>query len=187
MASKTHGATRSSSKARSQKAKRGRDGVKPTSSFGKFANEAARIAGRPVSFCLAVLVLVAWAVSGPMFGFSDTWQLVINTVTTLVTFLMVFLIQSSQNRDSEAIQIKLDELVRAMDGAHLALLDLEELDESDLDRIRADYRALADQARRDLRAGRSDTSTPEATGAAPRDSGARTRKPRRRRSPATRA
>ena len=163
------------------KAKSGRGGVKPKTSFGRFANAAAHLAGRPVAFCLAVLVLVVWAVCGPVFGFSDTWQLVVNTITTLITFLMVFLIQSSQNRDSEAIQIKLDELVRSMQGAHLALLDLEELDEADLERIRADYLMLAEKARRDLRAGHPDTDTPD-TG-----SPVRTRKPRRRRTSAPRA
>src|SRR5262249_4231218 len=145
--------------------------LKAVHSFDRFANAAARAAGRPVAFVLAMVVLMAWAASGPLFGFSDTWQLVINTITTLITFLMVFVIQSSQNRDSEAIQIKLDELVRAMEGAHVALLDLEELDEHDLDVIRADYRALAERARRDLRAGRVDTYTP--------DTGSRAAKPRR--------
>ena len=95
-----------------------------------------------------------WAVSGPLFGFSDTWQLVINTGTTIVTFLMVFLIQNTQNRDSEAMQVKLDELIRSIEGAHLALLDLEELEDKDLDRICKDYRELAKEARRDLREGK---------------------------------
>ena len=154
--------------------------MKAVHSFDRFANAVARLAGRPISFVLAVTVLLGWAASGPMFGFSDTWQLVINTITTLITFLMVFVIQSSQNRDSEAIQIKLDEVVRAMEGAHLALLDLEELDEDDLDVIREDYRALAEQARRDLRAGRVDTHTPDTGG------GAKARRPRRQRTTAKR-
>ena len=106
-------------------------------------------------------VILIWAVSGPLFGFSDTWQLVINTGTTIVTFLMVFLIQNTQNRDSEAIQVKLDELIRSMEGAHLALLDLEELDEKDLDRIIKDYHDLARRAREELKQGKSDTDVRE--------------------------
>jgi low affinity Fe/Cu permease len=110
---------------------------------------------------VAVGIIVLWAATGPLFGFSDTWQLIINTGTTIITFLMVFLIQNTQNRDSEAIQVKLDELIRSIDGAHLALLDLEELDDDDLDRICHDYRELAKQARRDLREGKSDTDVRE--------------------------
>jgi low affinity Fe/Cu permease len=94
---------------------------------------------------------VAWAVTGPLFGFSDTWQLVINTGTTIITFLMVFLIQSTQNRDSEAMQVKLDELIRATHGAQNALLDLEELEEEELDRIKAGYEEMAERARGQLR------------------------------------
>ncbi len=96
----------------------------------------------------AVSVIVVWAVTGPIFGFSDTWQLVINTGTTIVTFLMVFLIQNTQNRDSEAVQVKLDELIRVMEGAHNALLNLEELDEKELDLIRVSYVKLAEEARK---------------------------------------
>jgi low affinity Fe/Cu permease len=120
-----------------------------------------RIAGRPIAFATAVGLVVVWAITGPLFGFSNTWQLVINTGTTVITFLMVFLIQATQNRDSEAIQVKLDELIRAMRGAHLALLDLEELEEKDLQRISAEYRALAEQARKDMRQGKSDTDIRE--------------------------
>jgi low affinity Fe/Cu permease len=98
---------------------------------------------------------------GPVFGFSDTWQLIINTGTTIVTFLMVFLIQNTQNRESEAVQIKLDELTRAIQGAHNALLDLEELTESDLERIRGHYEQLARDARNQLKRGHMDTGTPE--------------------------
>ncbi|HEY0683283.1 MAG TPA: low affinity iron permease family protein [Steroidobacter sp.] len=134
---------------------------KKRSGFARFAQAASRAAGRPSAFIAAVAIIVGWAVSGPLFGFSDTWQLVINTGTTIVTFLMVFLIQNTQNRDSEALQIKLDELLRSIDGAHLALLDLEELDEKDLDRIRDDYRKLARRARRDLAEGKSDTDVRE--------------------------
>jgi low affinity Fe/Cu permease len=137
--------------------------VKPRTSFGRFANWAAHAAGRPLTFCGAVAILLVWGMTGPLFDFSDTWQLVVNTATSLITFLMVFLIQNTQNRDSEAIQIKLDELVRSVKGAHLALLDLEELEDADLDRIRDDYCKLAERARRALRSGRSDTDTPEIT------------------------
>src|SRR5262245_29015967 len=129
--------------------------------FTRFAKATARAAGHPATFCVAVAVIVLWAATGPLFGFSDTWQLVINTGTTIITFLMVFLIQNTQNRDPEAIQVKLDELIRSIDGAHLALLDLEELDDHDLNRICTDYRELAKQARRDLRAGKSDTDVRE--------------------------
>ena len=131
------------------------------SGFTRFAKSTARKAGHPATFCVAVAIIVSWAASGPLFGFSDTWQLIINTGTTIVTFLMVFLIQNTQNRDSEAIQVKLDELIRSIEGAHLALLDLEELDDQDLDRICGDYRDLAKQARKDLRAGKSDTDVRE--------------------------
>ena len=117
--------------------------------------------GRPVAFWLAIGLLVAWGISGPLFGFTDTWQLMINTTTTIITFLMVFLIQATQNRDSEAIQVKLDELIRATEGAHTALLDLEELEEGELDRIHRDYEALAKHAREDLRRGKSDEHVPE--------------------------
>ena len=117
--------------------------------FQRFAGSVARYSGRPVTFVLAVLVVVGWAVTGPMFGFGDTWQLVINTGTTIVTFLMVFLIQNTQNRDSTAVQIKLDELIRSSQ-AHNALLNLEELDEVILERIRRRYCLLAENARNEL-------------------------------------
>jgi low affinity Fe/Cu permease len=120
---------------------------KPLSNFTSFAKWASHATGRPATFISAVLLILLWAVSGPFFGFSNTWQLVINTCTTIVTFLMVFLIQNTQNRDTEALQIKLDELIRAVKGAHDALLDLEELDEEELDLIRADYIKLAKKAR----------------------------------------
>jgi low affinity Fe/Cu permease len=130
--------------------------------FGRFANGVARAMGHPLAFVLAVVIILGWAVMGPVFGFSDTWQLVINTSTTIVTFLMVFLIQNTQNRDSVALQLKLDELIRAIPGAHNALLDLEELEEADLERLRDLYEALARRARADLQQGLVDTDTPEA-------------------------
>src|SRR5688572_32867594 len=120
---------------------------KRQSSFAQFAKWASRATGHPQAFIFAISLILVWGLSGPLFGFSDTWQLVINTTTTIMTFLMVFLIQSSQNRDSEAIQIKLDELIRVLDGAHNALLDLEDLEEDELDEIRKEYELLAQKAR----------------------------------------
>jgi low affinity Fe/Cu permease len=121
--------------------------TKPRSWFTRLTNATARASGRPMTFAIAFAVVLIWAVTGPMFGFSDTWQLVINTGTTIVTFLMVFLIQSTQNRDGEALQVKLDEIIRALGNAQNELLDLEELDEKELDRIRETYRAMARDAR----------------------------------------
>jgi low affinity Fe/Cu permease len=132
---------------------------KKSSWFSDFARKTARAAGQPVVFALAAAVIVLWLITGPFFGFSDTWQLIINTGTTIVTFLMVFLIQNTQNRDSEAMHIKLDELIRAINGAHNALLNLEDLGEKELDRIRADYTRLAEEARETLLEKR--TGTPE--------------------------
>src|SRR5688500_8103439 len=132
-----------------------------SSVFSRFSRWVAGISGRPFIFILAVTVIVVWAVTGPLFGFSDTWQLVINTGTTIVTFLMVFLIQNTQNRDSEALQIKLDELIRATEGAHNALLNLEDLEEQELDRIRSSYGELAKEAREDLQKGIGDTGRPD--------------------------
>jgi low affinity Fe/Cu permease len=116
--------------------------------FDHLAKLAARFTGRPLAFGLAVLVVLAWLVTGPLFGFSDTWQLVINTGTTVVTFLMVFLIQNTQARDTEAIQIKLDELIRVTDAASNSLMDLEELDEGTLDAHRERYEAIARNTRK---------------------------------------
>lgn len=121
-----------------------------TSIFSRFARWIAAVTGRPLIFILAVSVIIVWAITGPIFGFSDTWQLVINTGTTIITFLMVFLIQNTQNRDTEALQIKLDELIRAVKGARNEVLDLEELDEAELDQIRKEYLELAEHARRHI-------------------------------------
>ena len=137
--------------------------TKPRTWFTRFAKWTSRATGRPLTFSLALIVIVAWVVTGPLFGFSDTWQLVINTGTTIVTFLMVFLIQNTQYRDAEAIQVKLDELIRLSKGGHNALLDLEELEEDELDRIRRSYARIAEQARDRLRRGQSDTDVPELT------------------------
>jgi low affinity Fe/Cu permease len=134
---------------------------KSTSWFHGFSKSTARLTGRPIAFFLAVLVIVVWLATGPIFHWSDTWQLVINTGTTVVTFLMVFLIKSTQNSDTEAIHIKLDELIRNNEGAHNVLLDLEELEERELDRIRADYGRLATEARELLRQGGKDTDRPD--------------------------
>jgi low affinity Fe/Cu permease len=129
--------------------------------YSKFAKNTARFCGRPPVFAVAVAVIVVWILSGPMFGFSDTWQLVINTGTTIITFLMVFLIQNTQNRDTEAIQLKLDELIRATKGAHNVLLDLEDLEEDNLEEFKRKYQALAIAARQNLGQGNKDTGTPE--------------------------
>ena len=129
--------------------------------FSTIARRIAVLAGRPLTFFLAVTLIVAWALSGPLFGFSDTWQLVVNTATTIITFLMVFLIQNTQNRDTEAIQLKLDELIRATQGAHNAMLRLEEMDDEQVERYRASYAKLAAAARDKLEAGELDTDSPE--------------------------
>jgi low affinity Fe/Cu permease len=113
--------------------------------FRKFAHRIATGAGSPWAFLVAVLTLVVWAVSGPIFGFSDTWQLVINTGTTIVTFLIVFLIQNTQNRDARAIHLKLDELIRAMEGARTSLVDLEELSDDELVKLECEFRALREK------------------------------------------
>jgi low affinity Fe/Cu permease len=134
--------------------------MKKNSWFNIFAKTSARATGRPLAFILALGTIVVWAVTGPIFGFSDTWQLVINTSTTIVTFLMVFLIQNTQNRDSEAVQIKLDELIRATAGAHTALLDLEELDDKHLQKIKRCYEEIATKSRAAMKKGEEDTGTP---------------------------
>ena len=134
--------------------------MKHPDAYTRFATGASRFCGRPGVFILALGVVLAWIVSGPVFGFSDTWQLVINTGTTIVTFLMVFLIQNSQNRDTAAIQIKLDELIRATRGAHNALLDLEELEDKELQIFRDRYEKLAQAARDAIAGGGLDTESP---------------------------
>jgi low affinity Fe/Cu permease len=115
--------------------------------FNRIAKATARATGHPMAFILALSLIIVWAVSGPLFNFSDTWQLVINTGTTIATFLMVFLIQNTQNRDTAALQLKLDELIRVQHGARNALLDLEELSEDELEEVRARYEEMAKKAR----------------------------------------
>lgn len=122
--------------------------------FTRFAEKTAAWAGHPSTFLAAFSIILVWAVSGPIFGFSDTWQLVINTGTTIITFLMVFLIQNSQNRDTRAIHLKLDELIRSHNRANTAMMDLEELSEDELASIRDEYEELAKEARHELRKGK---------------------------------
>jgi low affinity Fe/Cu permease len=113
--------------------------------FAHFAQQVARVTGRPTAFTLAVLGILVWGATGPLFGFSDTWQLVINTATTIITFLMVFVIQNTQIRDTIAMQIKLDELIRVTRSASNKLLDLEELDDRQLEALRQDYERIAQE------------------------------------------
>jgi low affinity Fe/Cu permease len=129
--------------------------------FSYIARRIAVLSGRPATFLLALSAVILWGLSGPLFDYSNTWQLIINTTTTIITFLMVFIIQNTQNRDTEAMQIKLDELIRATQGAHTSLLDLEELEEAQLERYRKRYEALAAMAREKLKRGELDTDSPE--------------------------
>jgi low affinity Fe/Cu permease len=115
----------------------------PTPMFARFARWVERQVGRSATFVLAIAVVVAWAASGPVFGWSDTWQLVINTGTTIVTFLMVFVIQNTQTRDTQAMQLKLDELIRVNETARNSLINLEEMSEIDVERMKAAFAALA--------------------------------------------
>ena len=121
-----------------------------TSAFTRFSKAIARGAGQPATFALAVVMLLLWAATGPMFQFSNTWQLVVNTGTTIITFLMVFLIQSTQNREAAALNLKVDELIRSTKGAKNALLDLEEMEEHELDAMRDNYLKMAEHARHAL-------------------------------------
>ncbi|WOX05611.1 low affinity iron permease family protein [Microbulbifer pacificus] len=134
----------------------------PNTWYSRLAKSAAHFCGKPKVFAGAFGIIVLWALAGPIFNFSNTWQLIINTITTTVTFMMVFLIQNTQNRDTEAIQLKLDELIRATKGAHNALLDLEELDDDSLQDFLRRYEHLAAVAREELARGVKDTGTPEA-------------------------
>jgi low affinity Fe/Cu permease len=116
--------------------------------FHDFAKWTANLTGKPSTFTLSVAVIVIWGFTGPLFGFSDSWQLIINTGTTIITFLMVFLIQNTQNRDTQELHLKLDELIRATKGARNMLLDLEELDDQQIEQLRAVYERLGRKARR---------------------------------------
>ncbi len=124
--------------------------------FRKLAAAVSHAAGAPWAFILALGIIIAWAVTGPLFGFSDTWQLVINTGTTIVTFLMVFLIQNTQNRDAKAIHLKLDELIRGVAGARTRLVDLEELSDEELDRLKDQFERIGQTAM-----AKPDGATPE--------------------------
>jgi low affinity Fe/Cu permease len=137
--------------------------------FAHFAQRVSHVTGRPITFMLAVAVIGVWGLLGPLFGFSDTWQLVINTATTIITFLMVFVIQNTQNRDTASLHIKIDELIRVTQKASNVLLDLEEVDDKTLDALRADYGPLAREAK-------SDAAAPERGQAVPAKPGPRSRK-----------
>ena len=154
-----------------------------SSYFDRFSKRTARSSGHPIAFVAAFALIVGWLVTGPIFGFSATWQLVINTATTIVTFLMVFLIQNTQNRDGAAVQLKLDELIRSTQGAHNAVLDLEELSEAELEAFHGKYLELAEAARDGdswRRCGHGNADDPvSVTGL--RENGVRQRQPRARR------
>lgn len=122
-------------------------GNKKNSLFTRFAKWISHITGKAATFIAAAVIVIIWAITGPIFAFSDTWQLVINTGTTIITFLMVFLIQNTQNRDTEALQLKLDELIYALKEPSDKVLDLEELDDKELDEIRKGYLKKAEEAR----------------------------------------
>lgn len=124
--------------------------TKNSSFFQRFSTQTARFSGKPMTFITATAVVIIWAVSGPIFGFSDTWQLVINTGTTIITFLMVFLIQNTQNRDTVAIQLKLDEIIMALSHAHNEMIDAEDLDEADLESAHERMKKLAEESRKEL-------------------------------------
>ena len=128
--------------------------------FSQSATYSSRFLGSATAFAAAIGMVCLWALTGPWFYFSDTWQLIINTGTTIITFLMVFLIQNTQNRDSAAIQLKLDEIIRSIHGAHNDMLDLENLSSHDLEKIRALYQQLAEKARRDQTGGFAATGSP---------------------------
>lgn len=114
--------------------------------FRIFAHGSSRVLGSPWAFIIAITIIVVWGITGPAFGFSDTWQLIINTGTTIVTFLMVFLIQNTQNRDSKAVQLKLDELIRAVKGARNDLLDLEDLSDEQIKKLEEEFARLREKA-----------------------------------------
>ena len=136
-------------------------GARLVGGFHKFARTVVRTSGHPMAFGLAIGIIVIWALTGPLFRFGNTWLLVINTVASIITFLMIFLIRNAQNRESEAVQLKLDELIRATKEAHNSLLDIEELSEEELDRIKARFERLARKAREGSNAGQTEFIPPE--------------------------
>jgi low affinity Fe/Cu permease len=136
--------------------------MRTSETFTHFAKWTAHAAGQPATFAIAVGILVVWAVTGPMFQFNDSWQLVINTGTTIITFLMVFLIQNTQNRDAVAVHLKLDELIRAIHGARNRLMDLEDLTEEELEQLRTRYVKLAEHAKLTMESRKSSGREPKA-------------------------
>lgn len=142
---------------------KGHTHMKPASAYSRFSQWVSRTSGRPSAFVAVIVLTAIWGVSGPLFHFSDTWQLVMNTISSIVTFLMVFVIQNTQNRQTDAMQIKLDELIRATEGAHNTLLDLEDIDDQQLLDFRNRYAALARELREELKRRHrdDDTHTPE--------------------------
>lgn len=136
-------------------------GAQPTPFFARFARWVERLVGRSSTFLFAVATIFLWAVSGPVFGWSDTWQLVINTATTIVTFLMVFVIQNTQTRDTQAMQLKLDELIRVNTMARNSFINLEELSEADVERMKAAFAALAATATPETRPAEGPAQVPK--------------------------
>jgi low affinity Fe/Cu permease len=137
------------------------NGVSATLSwFDRISKTSERLVGQPAAFAVALAVIVVWLVSGPLFTFSDTWQLIINTATTIVTFLMVFLIQNTQNRTTAALQLKVDEVIRALHGAHNALVKTDDLSLEEIEKLRAQYEHLAIRARARVKRGKRDIGTP---------------------------
>jgi low affinity Fe/Cu permease len=136
--------------------------IKKGGTFSHFSRAVAFMVGQPWAFGVAWLVILIWAVVGPIFEYTDTWQLIINTGTTIVTFLMVFLIQNTQNHDSQVLHLKLDELIRATKGAHTAVMDSEELTDEEILKIKAAYAKLAELGRKNLREGGKDTGSEDA-------------------------
>ena len=137
------------------------NGVSATLSwFDRISKTSERLVGQPAAFAVALAVIVVWLVSGPLFTFSDTWQLIINTATTIVTFLMVFSIQNTQNRTTAALQLKVDEVIRALHGAHNALVKTDDLSLEEIEKLRAQYEHLAIRARAKVRRGKRDIGTP---------------------------
>jgi low affinity Fe/Cu permease len=141
--------------------------------FRKFSEAVSRAAGAPPAFVIAMLVIVVWLVTGPIFHFSDTWQLIINTGTTIVTFLMVFLLQNTQNREARATQIKLDELLRAIRSARTSLVDLEDLPDEELDRLEQEFRQVSERASATRKKRRTRKQGPDSAEKAVEDRGAR--------------